>query len=286
MNEENIKITKSKKCIAYFKNLIILLCIFYALVFLLNIPFFVHMNFSYILKYALLTSLSLMIGHFILNGLYYLTACKPLAMGVLFIILGLISYMHTSLVLSILKFPTDITMDLHNTTVPFLSQYGFHFGLISIIIGGVLWYLTKKNKNTNYAAIYIYIITLAIHILFVGILDLGLTLLYIIIWMVLYEKLNENTSIIQNDDINILFKIIPTLSLLFITIRNYSLYRMRFRSFSGTNYVLIIYSVILFFVISFIVWRADIVKKSLPDSVNIFIDKIISLIKQFIFIKY
>lgn len=257
--------------------------ILYALIFLLMIPTFMSAGYTFddmLINTGLILA-SVLIVHFLTNGLYYLIIAVPFIIAVVSAVLGWFIWLHTPLVFSIAELTIGLFFD--GADFSSLSEYFTRIGQSLMMFGGGLWWLVKKAKDINYAAIYIYIIVLGLIGIFSGFVSPSITIIFIIFWATLSYKIHENPNVNTNEQLELLFKVVASLAILFATSKN--IYYANNTWYGEVSYGLIIYSIVIFLLVSFGIWKPKVIKKYIPSEVQKIGKRIIILAKQFIFLK-
>ncbi len=255
--------------------------ILYALVFLLMIPTFINLGYTFddmLINTGLIIA-SILIVHFLINGFYYLLVAVPLVLAVIFAILGWFIWLNTPLLFTFV----DALLGFFNISTTNLCEYLTRIGQSLMIFGGGLWWLVKKAKDINYAAIYIYIIILGLLGIFSGLIYPSISILFLIFWATLSYKIHENPNINTNNQLKLLFKVVASLSILLATYRNINFANNTW--YRETSYGLIIYSIIVFLLVSFGIWKPKTILKVIPAEAQNIGKRVFELTKKFVYIK-
>lgn len=284
--KEKIQTGKLGKNLGLIQSGSVLTGILYVLIFLLMIPTFMNKgyNFDDMLINSAIILLSIIIVHFFINGLYYFVVAIPFVASVIFVVLGWVIWLNTPLVFALAELilsPLAIFMDISDLTN--LSEYFTRIGQTFMTIGGGLWWIVKKAKDIDYAALYIYMIILAILGILSGFINPSISILFIIFWATLNYKIHENPNVNSNDQLKLLFKVVASLAILTATVKN--LYQANNTWYGETSYGLIIYSIVMFLLVSFGIWKPDTIKKHIPKEGRYIVKKTIILFQKFIFLK-
>jgi len=257
--------------------------ILYALIFLLMIPTFMNLGYTFydMLINTGLMLLSVLIVHFLINGLYYLIVAVPLVIAVISAFLGWFIWLNTPLVFSVAELTIGLFFDGSNFGS--LSEYFTRIGQSLMMFGGGLWWLVKKAKDINYAAIYIYIIMLGLLGIFSGFISPSITIIFIIFWATLSYKIHENPNVNTNEQLALLFKVVASLAILFATLKN--IYYANNTWHGEISYGLIVYSIVVFLLVSFGIWKPKAIIKYIPVEGQNIVRRVLLLLKQFIFLK-
>lgn len=260
--------------------------ILYSIIFLLMIPTFMNQGYTFdnMLINTGIMLLAAIIIHFLINGLYYLIIVVPLIMAVIFAVGGWLIWLFTPFLFSSIQLilvPLGILLDI-NLDFANLSEFCTRVGQTFMIFGGGLWWIVKKAKDINYAAMYIYIIIIAILGVVSGFISPSITILFIIFWATLSYKIHENPNVDVNKQLGYLFKVVANLAILFATFKN--LYYANNTWYGETSYGLVIYSIIVFLLVSFGIWKPGIIKKYIPVEGQNIARKLLKLFQKFVFL--
>lgn len=272
------------KNMAKIKSASVLTGVLYALVFIIIMPFAMNkgVTFDDVLLVAGILVLSALVVHFLLNGLYYMIISLPLLLSAVLFASGWVIWINAPIIIG--------SMDMLLSLIPFMDieigcmmEYMTRVGQSMMGLAGVFWWLVKKGKDINQAALYVYLLILSILGVASGLISSSLNVLFIIFWLTISYKIHEHPTLDTNEELGVLFKIIATLSLLVGTSNNFL---SSFNSWHGEfSFGVITYSILVFVLVSFGIWNPKKLIKFIPSSVKPVTNKIFDLVKSSIFIK-
>lgn len=276
--------TKLGKCVGMLKSASVLTGVMYAIVFLLTIPFYMNRgyNFDSIFIITAAVVIAALIVHFLLNGLYYLVVVLPLVLSAVFFISGWLIWLNVPVIIgpfiSLLEVIPFLDVELG-----WVMEYFTRLGQTSMAIGGAMWWLVKKAKDINYAALYLYLIVLGLLGLISGIINPNLTVLFLIFWGTISYKIHEHPTVDTNNQLAVVFKIVSTLAILIATFKNFSYANNNWYGESSIG--IIAYSAFIFLCISFGIWNPKKVFKMVPAVIKPIGGKIYDTIRDSIYLK-
>jgi len=276
--------TKLGKSVGILKSASVLTGVLYAIVFIVMIPFYMNQGMTFDNVFLLTGALVLtaLIVHVLLNGLYYLIIALPLLFSAIFFGLGWFIWLNVPLIVG----PVEMILELIpyiDAEMGWMMEYFTRVGQSMMAFGGALWWLVKKSKDINQAALYVYLLILALAGIGCGLISPSLTVLFLIFWMTISYKIHEHPTVDTNEQLSVLFKVVATLSLLIATLRNYASASNTW--YGETSIGIAAYSILIFLVVSFGIWNPKRIINSVPASIKPIGVKIGELVKSSIFIK-
>ncbi|SHJ47909.1 hypothetical protein [Tepidibacter formicigenes] len=266
-----------------------ILGVLYVLVFLFMIPVFVSQGFSFdsMLAKSGIIVVSIVIVHFLVNGLYYMLVTIPVILAVITFIFGWLIWLGTPFFFSVF----DMFFNAFNLATGLSSSFGTgnlvefltRLGQTFMGIGTGIWWIAKKVKEIDYAALYIYIVMLGLLGLVSGFISFGFPIVFLILWATLSYKIHENPNVDSNEQLALVMKIVGCLSMLIGTMNNINIANNTW--YGEKSYGLIAFSVISFLSVSFGICKPDKLLNVVSKDVKEHFKKFIKKMGEFIFLK-
>ncbi len=255
--------------------------VLYAMVFILMIPMYLNQGntIDSMLKLSGLLVLSALIVHFMLNGMYYLLVALPLIMAGITGVLGWIIWINAPLMVGSIT----TLVSLFDVDISWMIEYATRIGQTMMFVSGGLWWLVKKGKEIDYAALYIYLIILGMIGVTSGFISPSLSYVFLLFWAVISYKIHEHPTVDTNTQLALIFKIVASLSILIATVKNVSIASNTW--YGEMNYFALLYSAIIFLAVSFGIWSPGKFKRLMPKSVLELSGKMLNSFKGLLFVK-
>lgn len=262
------------------KSASVLTGLMYAIVFILMLPFYMNQGYQFdsILKITGVFVASAIIVHLILNGLYYLMIVVPLIMAVLIGGAGWLIWVNAPLLIGVFV----STFSIFDIDLSWMIESATRIGQTMMALAGGIWWIVKKGKEINYAALYIYLIILAMIGITSGFINPSITYVFLMFWAVVSYKIHEHPTVDTNSQLSIIFKIVASLSILIATLRSISFARLTW--YGETNDLVVIYAMLVFLAVSFGIWAPQKLLKLLPSSLIKRIQSLIDIIKKAVYL--
>lgn len=212
------------------KNASILLGIMYFLSFLLLLPIWLgfRKEIPAEMGFLLLTGVSIIVVHLILNWSYYMLVIVPAVASIILFFSGAALWIFAPLIVMPFKFffsmfggigggfPELIAGSFMKGFSEIFNDLGeviSRFGQFLMIVAGWFWWLNDKMRKIDHKALGFYLLCLAIYGFSSGMTSLQGLIIFLYVWLWVKFKLEEKESDLPS--LGILFKIVATLLIIF-----------------------------------------------------------------------
>lgn len=302
------QIQKISELINEMKSPSILLGILYGVCFLVMLPIQLSKirSIGGLFSAILFAIIPVLIVHFLLNFLYYLVISIPLVMSIVISSIGLFIWLFAPLqglfidiimnIINIAFLTLGDNIFSFNKSLNYIVDFISRFGQTLMIMGGWLWWLVKKAKDINHVALYAYIIFLSFLGILSGIIQPTYTIIFLLLWATLAIRVKENDSL---PDLKLLFKIVANISIFIAMFRTqlvtssdfnlisnlFSGGRKTFFNSNGYNNFIYVYSSIIFLLVTFGIWKPNLILSKLPNKLKNKFESIKELAVKYSFFK-
>lgn len=197
----------------------------YSIAFLLLLPIIAAQggNVLTMAKLLLVSVVAVLVVHFFLNFTYVITAVFPILAGILFLALGGALWLGAPFIRLVLEpIFTGLSgveglgafsgvASLINAAVEVISRFGEMF----LAFAGAIWWAVGQLRNINQGALVVYMIFLTLFGMLSGFASLGGALVFLVVWLAIYLKLQNQGEGELRQELAILLKLGASLVVVF-----------------------------------------------------------------------
>lgn len=204
------------------KNTAVVLGVLYAVAFLLLLPATLLRGGSAVTMGGILILMiaAVAVIHALLNFTYLLVVAFPAVMAAAFALLGVTIWLTAPLVGSFVMALVSMIpfVDLSGSTV-LIIEFVSRFGQTLMLVAGALWWAIEKMRSINQGALVVFLFVVGSLGLFTGSRSWSGAMVFLVVWMAIYFRLNDASPGGVQQNIALVFKAVATLAILFGTLR-------------------------------------------------------------------